>query len=120
MKLSELKAKNVLGTIMGVALVFMLVELGRTFLKTNELVIGAFTTVIILVLAMGVTVIYLRCQRRYTKRLMHKTPDSYYYDPITPLEQKILQMTIILFSAIIILGGSLAFKFVMGIIDELD
>lgn len=109
--------KNVLGYVLAVILIIGFVLLGLNLIRTDGQLAVTLVGVMVVILAMGITTIYLRSQR-FTKRELYTRPSRNFYEHIPPVEQKIFQLTIILLISMIILGLILKGPKVLKIIQE--
>lgn len=119
MKLRELKAKNVLGCVVGLSLVVLFVLMGLAHIKTDGQMEVILAGIVTLILLMGTTVGYMR-SNRYTMREMWRVKSLYYFH-ISFVEQKLLQMSVIMsVSGIILVAIKKAPKVWMLIMAHLN
>jgi len=98
-----MKLMDFLGYVVAVLIITVIVGLGTTLIQTDGQLAVVLVGIITIVLGMGLTSIYMRSQR-YTRHEMQKHVGTYYFQYISRTEQKLLQGSIILVVAMIILG----------------
>lgn len=99
-----MKLMDFLGYVVAILIITVIVGLGVILIQTDGQLAVVLVGMITTMLCMGLTSIYMRSQRYTRHEMMRKIGGSYFFQYISPTEQKLLQGSIVLAISMIILG----------------
>lgn len=96
---------DMLGYAVAILIITVIVGIGVALIQTDGQLAVTMTAMFVLMLGMGLMCIYMRSQRYTKHEMMRKVGGgSYFFEYISPMEQKLLQGSIVLAISMIILG----------------
>lgn len=99
-----MKLMDMLGYVVAILIITMIVGVGVALIQTDGQLAVTMTAMFVLMLGMGLVCIYMRSQRYTRHEMMRKIGGSYFFQYISPTEQKLLQGSIVLAISMIFLG----------------
>jgi hypothetical protein len=106
-----------LGYVLGAVIIGGIVTLGLIFIKSDGQLVVAMVGILSLLLIAALSCVYMRSQRA-TRSERKKRYGSTFYEPIPKTEQTLLQLSIVLTIATIILGITIKWPLITSITKE--